>query len=91
MLKLFDFECLSCSAMFEAMVEGIEGQPDGCSQCPSTEGFKKLVGVANLPRKIIVDYPGSKRLKAGYQHSHNRKAEKLGRQVSMHGAYKDGK
>jgi hypothetical protein len=32
----------------------------------------------------VVDYPGSKVRKAGYQHTHNRSAERKGSQVSMH-------
>jgi hypothetical protein len=84
MLKIFDFECLTCKAQFEGLVEGINGQPDNCSLCHSTGPFSKLPVRINLAEKIIVDYPGSKRLKAGYQHTHNRPAENKSTQFSMY-------
>jgi putative FmdB family regulatory protein len=84
MLKIFDFECPSCQANFEGLVENIDGQPEGCPQCSSTGPFRKLPGRLNLAEKIIVDHPGSKKLKAGYQHTHNRPAEKKNTQFSMY-------
>jgi len=89
MLKVYDFKCNKCETVFEDTVEGVEGIPEECPKCSSTKGFTKLIGSPNLVSTIIVDYPGSKKLKAGYQHTHNLEAEKKGRQISMHGAYKD--
>jgi len=67
------------------MVQGVEGKPDFCPECGSKQGFKKLISLPSIPTKIIVDYPGSKRFKAGYQHTHaDRSAEKKGSQVSMY-------
>ena len=89
MFKCFDFECQKCGETFEGLVEGTEGQPEECPRCSSTAGFTKVLSAVALAKKMVPTYPGSKRLKAGYQHTHNRAAEKSGRQVSMHGAYKD--
>jgi putative FmdB family regulatory protein len=86
MFKQFDFECETCSHEFLDMVEGVEGQPECCPSCGVRSGFKKLISLPSIPRKIIVDYPGSKRFKAGYVHTHaDRPAEKASSQVSMRG------
>lgn len=84
MLKHYDFECSKCGATFDEYVEGVEGVPDKCSHCENIEGFKKLPSTFALPTHVIMAYPGSKRLKAGYVHSHARPAEKKETQVSMH-------
>lgn len=85
MLKTFEFECAACGYEFEDIVEGVDGKPDFCAECGAMDGFKKLISVANIPTKIVVDYPGSKRFKAGYVHTHgDRPAERQGSQVSMH-------
>lgn len=89
MLKCFDFECDKCGEIFEDLVEGAAGQPDKCPQCSSTTGFTRVLNAVALAKKVIPSYPGSKRIKAGYQHTHNRPAEKPGTQISMHGAYKN--
>jgi len=83
MLKHYDFECLACSHVFDEYVEGADGMPDVCPQCVSTFSFHKLPSAPALLKEIIPSYPGSNRLKAGYQHTHNRPAEKKGTQVSM--------
>lgn len=83
MLKHFDFECLACHAEFDEYVEGADGVPEHCPHCLKTEGYKKLPSLWASPTTIIVDYPGSKRLKAGYVHQYNRPAEKKGSQVTV--------
>lgn len=83
MLKIFNFECLSCDHTFEELVEGVEGKPEACPECSASKEFKKLPAMCSSPTKIIVDYPGSKKFKAGYQHTHNLDAEKKGRQVTV--------
>jgi len=83
MLKLFDFECPSCKAQFEGLVEDVLGQPEGCSKCSSTGPFIKLPSSINLAVVTVVDRPGAKQFKAGYQHSHNRPAELKDKQFSM--------
>ncbi len=88
MLKSFNFECEKCGEVFDDLVEGIEGKPESCPRCSSATGFTKLPSAINLAETVIPSYPGSKRIKAGYQHTHNRPAEKKGRQISMHGAHK---
>jgi rubredoxin len=85
-LKHFDFECQSCELTFDAYVEGADGTPEECPRClvSSSKFFKKLPSSWASPTTIIVDYPGSKRHKAGYMHLYNRPAEKKGSQVSMY-------
>lgn len=86
MLKHFDFECRKCQHVFSDYVEGSEGLPDACPHCGNTlaSEFYKLPSACALPSTIVIDYPGSKRLKAGYMHTHARPAEKKESQVSMH-------
>jgi hypothetical protein len=90
MLKHYDFECVVCLHVFDDYVEGVEGVPEKCPKCQQGDYFKKIPSTFALPTTIVVDYPGSKRLKAGYVHTHNRPAEKQGSQVSMY-APKPGK
>lgn len=86
MWKKYDFECEKCKHIFDDLVNGTEGKPDFCPACGSQKGFVRQLCAPYIPTKIIVDYPGSKRLKAGYVHTHgDRLAEKKGSQVSMHG------
>jgi putative FmdB family regulatory protein len=87
MLKRFSFECEACGHEFDELVEGVEGKPERCFSCGSSKGFKKLPSVFSNPSTIVVDYPGSKRFKAGYVHTHgDRPAEKKGSQISMAGS-----
>lgn len=88
MLKIFIFECIECKVLSEALVEGIEGKPDRCTSCGSVGGFVKCVSSPTIMNTIIPSYPGSKRLKAGYQHTHARPAEKGKSQVSFAGITK---
>jgi putative FmdB family regulatory protein len=84
MFKFYDFECGSCSHVFEEMVRGVDGRPDACPQCGQAQEFKKLPSFPALITTIVVDYPGSKQHKAGYTHTHARPAEKADSQVSMY-------
>lgn len=87
-LLVFDFECDACSHVFHDLVEGPGGTPEECPSCSSHEGFTRLMSAPAVLTTIVPSYPGSKRVKAGYQHTHNRPAEKKDRQVSMYGAHK---
>ncbi len=66
-MKLYDFECLACRHQFEALVRG-----DLLPPCPSCEngGTQRLMSAPKLFTTIVPDYPGSKKKKAGYTHSH---------------------
>jgi putative FmdB family regulatory protein len=66
MLKLYDFHCDACKHVFEALVRNETEQP--CEACGSTA--QRLMPGGHSFTTIIPDYPGSKKLKAGYQHSH---------------------
>lgn len=86
MWKTFDFECDTCKHVFDALVYGLTAFPECCPECSGTKGFTRQLCAPPVPTKIIIDYPGSKRFKAGYVHSHaDRPAEKQRSQVSMHG------
>lgn len=80
--KSFDFECQKCKHVFNDLVAE-RSEPDPCPNCGESKRLDRLFpGPATLST-IIPAYPGSKQFKAGYQHSHNRPAEKAGTQVSM--------
>lgn len=67
-MPLHDFKCPSCETIFEEHV------PVGFHQCPCPDcgatADKVYVKMPNTIKEFVVDYPGSKRLKAGYIHSH---------------------
>ena len=72
------FSCDECKHQFDDLVwceNGVEGKPDPCPKCKSTGGFTRQLSAPAIVTNIVVDYPGSKRLKAGYQHTHNRPLE----------------
>jgi putative FmdB family regulatory protein len=83
---VFDFECNKCKHLFDDLVMRKNPVPDACPKCGSIKGFTKQLCAPAIPTKIIVDYPGSKRFKAGYQHTRHadHPAEKKASQVSMH-------
>lgn len=84
MLKSYDFECDECQHLFNDLVEGVSGLPEECPACKSPKGFTKRMSAPMVPKVIVIDYPGSKRFKAGYVHTHaDRPAEKKASQVSM--------
>lgn len=85
MYKIFDFECAECSSVFEDLVSDGE-TPVSCKHCGASGTFTRVIAAPLIPTSIVVDYPGSKRLKAGYAHHYNRQAERKGSQVSMHGS-----
>jgi len=87
-MLMYDFECKDCSHVFEELVDNAESFPEECPKCSGTS-FIRLLNAVMFPTVTVMDYPGSKRFKAGYQHkSICAPAEKKGRQISMHGAYK---
>lgn len=83
MLKVFDFRCNNCKEEFEDLVDiSIPGGVE-CALCGSKDTQQILSPVATLTA-IIPSYPGCKRMRAGYVHSHGDKvADKAGRQVSV--------
>jgi len=82
--KYQDFKCSTCQHEFEDLVKS-EDLPDPCPKCGNATKFTRIKRIHTLAviTQFVVDVPGSKRMKAGYQHSHNRAAEKAGSQVSM--------
>ena len=87
----YNFSCGKCAHRFDDMVQREVGYPDECPECHATENFTRFLSAPALMGTIVPSYPGSKRLKAGYQHTHNRAAEKKERQVSMYTPKKGSK
>lgn len=63
---MFDFECPACGEQREELVDK-EETPD-CSACGKP--MKKIPTGGNLFTTIVPDYPGAKKNKAGYVHTH---------------------
>jgi hypothetical protein len=87
MWKLYDFECQECGCIFEKRVSNEKPMPTACPECTATE-FKRLPSAPAILSTIVPAYPGSKKFRAGYQHTHNRPAEKAATQVSMYSGKK---
>lgn len=83
--KAYDFECVRCGRVFGDLVKFTEDLPEECPYCGATGAFKRLVSTPQVLSTIVPDYPGAKKRKAGYQHTHNRAAEKKETQISMSG------
>lgn len=76
MPKLNDYTCNKCGTRFEYMCENAEDAPT-CPSCDAHE-VEVCIGASKLLTHIIPTYPGCKRMKAGYVHSHgDRPAEKV--------------
>jgi len=88
MWKFYDYECTECGSVFEEMINSSNPEPIECASCGSAKVDRRMPSPAVLT-SIVPSYPGSKRVKAGYQHTHNRPAEKAGSQVSMFSTKKD--
>jgi putative FmdB family regulatory protein len=76
MFKLHEFHCNDCGQGFESLVK--KDQVPQCSNCTSTNNTK-LISATKSFTTIIPDYPGSKKKKAGYIHSHGDKPKTPGK------------
>lgn len=68
MKRMYDFECSACHYEFEDLVPN----GDKTTVCPKCSGSADRI-YATAPvlfTTIVADYPGSKKIKAGYQHTH---------------------
>lgn len=66
-MPMHDFECPNCGAECEEIVTLTEVLK--CTTCDST--MKKVFKKAPVTfGTIIADYPGAKKIKAGYVHTH---------------------
>lgn len=74
----YDYQCDHGHDPYEVRCRIAQREdPHPCPAC-GENGHQVLLGVPPLLTVIIPDYPGSKRLKAGYVHSHgDRGATKL--------------
>jgi putative FmdB family regulatory protein len=64
-MPMYDFEC-ACGHEMEDLIDA--GAFPACPKC-GEDMFKVWRDPPKLFSKIIPDYPGSKRLKAGYTHT----------------------
>jgi len=76
-LPLYDFECESCAVMFEAVVP-TDTQETDCHECKKP-GAKRRPSRFSLFTVTVPCYPGSKKRKAGYLHSHGNRPKTPGK------------
>lgn len=74
-MRLYDFRCNDCDAIAERLVRTLEETPAcGCG----SSNTERMMPRTTTFSTIIADYPGAKRRKAGYAHSHaDRPKEKI--------------
>lgn len=76
-LPLFDFVCASCEAKFEAIVKsGVDDT--ACREC-GTGVATRVPSPFALFSTIVPSYPGCKKKKAGYVHSHGNRPKTPGK------------
>lgn len=68
MLKMYDFHCVNCETFFEALVDSQKNTVNYACTCGTLAD--RIVGGGHSFTTIVPAYPGSKKRKAGYQHSH---------------------
>ena len=74
-MRLNEYLCRQCTTRFEYLHKNME-DTQKCPQCDSNDVELQLGG--HTLTAIIPSYPGCKRQKAGYVHSHgDRPAEKM--------------
>lgn len=87
MPKLQSYKCEDCDHEFEFLHHPVD-EPARCPKCGSFDAELQLGGPPLLTT-IVPVYPGSKKHKAGYVHSHgDRPREKIG--VSVPRTFKGG-
>jgi putative FmdB family regulatory protein len=67
-MVLKDYKCKSCETVFEAL-EMYSGEPITCPECSGECGRIYIKAPSDF-KVIVPDYPGAKKRKAGYQHTH---------------------
>ena len=74
-MLMYDFECTKCHHQFEELTVIKETK----SVCPECKGdAQRIVSIPHQLHTIIPAYPGCKKQKAGYVHTHgNRPATKI--------------
>jgi len=77
MTVMYDFECLACGKIFEEVVNSSK-ESVSCPYCGSDTTQKIWIKSPSCLTEIIPSYPGCKKQKAGYVHTHgNRPATKI--------------
>jgi len=67
MYKMLEFQCPKCQATQEALVD--PDDPLDCfAVCACGEAMNQCLSSPKVFSTIVACYPGSKKLKAGYQH-----------------------
>ena len=74
-MPLYDFECSHCGTLFEEIIPAVQTTLE-CPKCQKSADRK--LGGTKVLTNIIPAYPGCKRQKAGYVHTHgDKKATKI--------------
>ena len=69
-MPIYDFQCNACGEIFDDIVPfKIPSIP--CTKCKNGVATKIYINAPKLFTTIIPDYPGAKKRKAGYQHTHH--------------------
>lgn len=77
MLVMYDYECSFCGALFEEIVSSTDSAQVVCPFCGEYAQRTWVKGPSCLT-EIIPTYPGCKKQKAGYVHTHgDRSATKI--------------
>lgn len=75
-MPLYDFVCDACNAKFETIVKyGVDDAP--CRECNATA--KRVPSGFALLNTIVPSYPGCKKRKAGYLHTHGNRPRTPGK------------
>lgn len=71
MRMLFDFSCPTCGETFEALCDREQTEmPCRRESAPCEGSATRLIPATTSFTTITPNYPGAKRRKAGYQHTH---------------------
>ena len=70
-MPLYDFECPQGHADYEVRcsIAAKDAVPHPCPEC-GAGGHVVILTAPAMPTTIVLDYPGSKKHKAGYAHTH---------------------
>lgn len=76
-MPLYDFVCEACDTKFEAIVKyGVDDTP--CQECAAGNA-KRVPSTFAMFNTIVPSYPGCKKKKAGYIHSHGNRPKTPGK------------
>ena len=78
MFIMRDYECQACKTTFEALRRNSDIAMPKCNACDTNLHVRKIVSHVTVFNVIVPTGVGTKKLKAGYEHSYrDRPAEKI--------------